>query len=118
MLKLLRHLLCLGVLLGLAANGVAVAAPCILMTQSQPAAMAAMPDCDMAQPSSKSHESDKGKAPGCMAMAACTAVLAMKEPAAPAAVQHQATAASFWPTATILAGRDTAPEPEPPTFLG
>ncbi|TGX55788.1 hypothetical protein E5A73_01275 [Sphingomonas gei] len=118
MLKLLRHLLCLGILFGLAGNGVAVAAPCILMTQSQPAAMADMPDCDMVQPSSQSHESNKGKAPGCMAMTACTAVLAMKEPAAPTASRHQATAVSFWPTATILAGRDLAPEPEPPTFLG
>ncbi|MES1973379.1 MAG: hypothetical protein V4472_13050 [Pseudomonadota bacterium] len=118
MLKLLRHLLCLGLLFGLAGNGVAVAAPCILMPQSQPAAMADMPGCDMAQPSSQSHESNKGKAPGCMAMTACTAVLAMKEPAAPAAGQYRAIAASFWPTAAVLAGRDVAPEPEPPTFLG
>jgi len=72
----------------------------------------------MVQSSPKSHESDKGKAPGCMAMTACTAVLAMKEPTAPTASRHVATAASFWPTATILAGRDVAPEPEPPTFLG
>jgi hypothetical protein len=117
-LKLLRHLLCLGILLGLAGNGVAVAAPCIMMTQSPPTAMVGMPDCDMAQTSPKNHESDEGKAPGCMAMTACTAVMAMKEPAAPAAGQHQGAATSFWPTAAILAGRDVAPEPEPPTFLG
>lgn len=118
MLKLLRQLLCLTLLLGLAGNGVAVAAPCIMMTQGQPAAMAAMPDCDMVQPSSKGHESDKGNAPGCMAMAACAAVLAMKEPTAPTASQHRATAAGFWPTTAVLTGRDTAPDPEPPTLLG
>lgn len=117
MLKLLRHLLGLALLLGLAGNGVAVAAPCILMTQSQPAAMADMPGCDMVQANPKGHESNKGKAPGCMAMTACTALLAMKEPAAPTATQHQALAADFWPAAAILAGRDVAPEPEPPTFL-
>ncbi|HKU04758.1 MAG TPA: hypothetical protein VJR30_01710 [Bradyrhizobium sp.] len=42
MLKLLRHLLCLGILFGLAGNGVAVAAPCLLMTQDQVASSSAM----------------------------------------------------------------------------
>lgn len=118
MLKLLRHLLCLGILFGLAGNGVALAAPCILMTHSQPAAMADMPDCDMAQSSPTHHENGKDKAPGCLAMAACTAVLAMKEPAAPAAVALRSPAADFWPASTTLTGRDVAPEPEPPAFLG
>jgi hypothetical protein len=116
-LKLLRHLLCLGILLGLVGNGVAVAAPCILMTQSQPAAMADMPDCDMAQPTN-GHEGDKGKAPGCMAMAACTAVIGIKEPLAAAAILYRTAATYFWPSAAVFAGRDVAPEPEPPTLLG
>lgn len=126
MLKLLRHLLCLGLLFGLAGNGIAVAAPCILMSQNQPAtAMADMPDCQMAEPCADcgakgdaSHKSGTDKAPGCMAMAACAAVLAMKEPDSAATLQHQTTAARFWPTAAMLAGRDVAPEPEPPTLLG
>lgn len=117
-LKLFRHFLCLGILLGLVGNGVAVAAPCILMTHSRPAAMADMPDCAMLQPGSRSHENDRRKAPGCLAMTACTAILAMKEPTAPAADLHRATSVGFWPIAAVLAGRDVAPEPQPPTFPG
>jgi hypothetical protein len=121
-LKLLRHLLCLGLLLGLAGNGVAVAAPCILMSQSE-LAMAAMPDCKMpagcSDCSSKSGDSrTTDKIPGCMAMAACAAVIGMKEPATAAAIAQRTTTADFWPAAAVLAGRDVAPEPEPPTFLG
>jgi len=125
-LKLLRHLLCLGLLFGLAGNGIAVAAPCILMTQGQPAtAMTDMPDCQMAQACADcgakgdaSHKSGTDKAPGCMAMAACAAMLAMKTPDSAAAVRHQATAHRFSPPTAMLAGRDVAPEPEPPTLLG
>ena len=127
MLKLFRHLLCLGILLGLAGNGVAVAAPCVLMSQGRSAAMADMPDCKMpagcADCGAKSGGSRKtdnktDKVPGCMAMAACAAMLGMKEPVAATATPHLTTTANFWPTAAILAGRDTAPELEPPTFLG
>jgi hypothetical protein len=118
-----RHLLCLGILLGLAGNGVAVAAPCALMSQGQPAAIADMPDCkapascaDCGVKSGGGRKTDK--APGCMAMAACAAMLGMKEPVASTATPHRTTTTDFWPTAAILAGRDVAPEPEPPTFLG
>jgi len=124
-LKLLRHLLCLGLLFGLAGNGIAVAAPCILMTQNQAAtAMADMPDCQMAQPCADcgakgdaSRKSGTDKAPGCVAMAACAAVLAMREPDPAATVRHEAIAINFWPATAMLAGRDVAPEPEPPTLL-
>ncbi len=123
MLKLLRHLLCLGILLDLAGNGVAAAAPCILMSQSQSAAMADMPDCKMpagcADCSSKGGESRKtDKAPSCMAMAGCAAMIGMNEPVAAAAITHRTTTTDFWPAAAALAGRDVAPEPEPPTLLG
>lgn len=123
MLKLLRHLLCLGILLGLAGNGVAVAAPCALMSQSQSAAMADMPDCKMpagcSDCSPKSGGSNRpDKAPGCMAMAGCAAVIGIKEPVTTATAARRATTTDFWPAAAILAGRDVAPEPEPPTFLG
>jgi len=125
-LKLLRHLLCLGLLFGLAGNGIAVAAPCILMTQGQSAtAMADMPDCSMAKACSDcgakgdaSHKSGKDKAPGCMAMTACAAMLAMKTPDSAATLRHQAAAHRFSPPTEMLAGRDVAPEPEPPTLLG
>jgi len=122
-LKLLRHLVCLGLLLGLTGNGVAVAAPCAFMTQNHSAVMADMPDCPMGStcPDCGAPASDhgkSGKAPGCMMMTGCITALAMREPIAPLADQNRTTAAVFWPSAPILAGRDTAPEPEPPAFLG
>lgn len=130
MLKLLRHLLCLGILFGLAGNGVAVAAPCLLMTQEQVASSAAMPDCKMpegctdcaAKPAKSGTKSDgdskSSKGSGCMAMAGCSAVLGVKTPHTPATAALVPVAAAFWPTSPILAGHDTGPEPEPPTFLG
>lgn len=130
MLKLLRHLLCLGILLGLAGNGVAVAAPCLLMTQDQIATSPAMPDCKMASACSdctakpvkgdtnSNGGSKSSKGSGCMLMAGCAAVLGVKAPHAPSAVQLAPVAEAFWPTSTILAGHDTGPELEPPTFLG
>lgn len=117
-MKLLRHLLCLGLLLGLAGNGIAVAAPCILMTQDQSTAMADMPDCEMAQSNTQGHQNEKGKVPGCMAAISCAAMLAMKEPGATATPHGRTTVANFWPVPARLAGRDVAPEPEPPTLLG
>lgn len=125
MLRLLRHLLCIGILFGLAGNGVAVAAPCLLMTQDQVAASSAMPDCKVATDctdcAAKPAKSDEGsklpKSSGCMLMAGCSAVLGVKEPHAPSTAQP-APIATFWPTSAILAGHDTGPELEPPTFLG
>jgi hypothetical protein len=117
-LKLLRHLLCLGLLLGLAGNGIAIAAPCILMTQDQAAAMADMPDCAMGQADQQNQRQEKGKAPGCMATVAFPAMLAMKEPSASTSPHARAAAVYFRPTSTELRGRKVAPEPEPPTILG
>ncbi|MDF0490515.1 hypothetical protein PX554_20495 [Sphingomonas sp. H39-1-10] len=122
MLKLLRHLLCIGILFGLAGNGMAVAAPCLLMTQDQIASNASMPDCKMVTGcmdcASKAGKTDKGSKPGCMAMAACSAVLGVKDSAAPSTAQLAPIAGAFWPTLVTLTGHDTGPEPEPPTFLG
>ncbi|MFA6115204.1 MAG: hypothetical protein WC729_14490 [Sphingomonas sp.] len=124
MLKLLRHLLCLGLLFGLAGNSVAVAAPCMLMSQGQPAATAAMPDCQMAHcadcdaNTKTSGKSGTDKSSGCMAMAACAAVLGLKQPEPAATPRLRAATVGFWPASTKLAGRDVAPEPEPPTLLG
>lgn len=129
-LKLLRHLLCLGILFGLAGNGVAVAAPCLLMTQDGVAARSAMPDCDMpagctdcAAMSVKSDARGKGesksaKRAGCLLMAGCGAVLGVKLPHAPLTVPLPPAAEVFWPASPILAGHDTGPEPEPPAVLG
>ena len=126
MLKLLRHLLYLGILFGLAGNGVAVAAPCLLMTQDQVASSSAMPDCKMpagctdcaAKPVKSDKNSKSSKGSGCLLMAGCSAVLGVKAPYTPATAALVPGAAAFWPTSPFLAGHDTGPEPEPPTFLG
>lgn len=128
-LKLLRHLLCLGILFGLAGNGIAVAAPCLFMTQEQPAAMAGMADCAMSadcadcaksEPgkTDKGDKGDKGMKPGCLLMAGCTVAMAMKEPAAASAAMRAAPVSDYWPVAANLVGREIVPEPEPPTLLG
>ena len=126
-LKLLRHLLCLGILFGLAGNGIAVAAPCLFMAKEQPAAMAGMADCTMpvhcadcvakSEPG-KTDKGDRGMKPGCMLMAGCAVAMAMKEPAAASAVMHTAPVSDYWPVAANLVGREIVPEPEPPTLLG
>lgn len=126
MLKLMRHLLCLGILLGFAGNGVAVAAPCLLMTQDQVAASSAMPDCKMpagctdcaAKPVKSDKDSKSSKGSGCLLMAGCSAVLGVKAPHAPSTAPLVPIIDAFWPTSPFLAGHDTGPEPEPPTFLG
>ncbi|NYT40964.1 hypothetical protein HZY97_09375 [Sphingomonas sp. R-74633] len=123
-LKLLRYLLCLGILFGLAGNGVAMAAPCLFMAKSEPAAMAAMPGCEMGADcpdcgsKSDSDKSGKGMKPGCMLMAGCTVVMALKEPAAASALSREPPVSDYWPVAANLTGREVVPEPEPPTLLG
>lgn len=88
------------------------------MAHSQPVAMADMPDCAMAQPSTPSHHDQKGKAAGCMATVASPALPAMKASGSVAAPVGRTDLANFWPATSRLAGRDVAPEPEPPTLLG
>lgn len=122
MLKLLRHLLCLGILFALAGNGVAVAAPCMFMND-QPTASAAMPDCNMPTDcpdcAAKAGKSGKdSKSSGCLLMVACGAVLGVTDQQAPSLAQAMPIKTAFWPSAATLVGRKTGPEPEPPTFLG
>ena len=118
MLKALaRHLLLLGVILGLAGQGLARAStPCDEMAPAPAMAMADMPDC------AGMRDGPKGKAPckdmslGCFAMAGCSAIVAID--AQPIIAR---TAAKLvlpnWPATPVLTGRDTAPDPDPPSFL-
>lgn len=119
MLKLLRHLLLVGVLFGLAGNGVASAAPCNMMTMKHAAAMADMPDCDKAVPcpDCPPKHSD-GTKPGCEMMTSCAFTVALKEPTPGPASLRVVPISEFWPVTTVLAGRIVAPEPEPPSLLG
>ncbi|OQW70960.1 MAG: hypothetical protein BVN33_17110 [Proteobacteria bacterium ST_bin13] len=119
MKRLIRHLLLLGAILGLAGNGVAQAAPCsMISTQSQSAMAAGMPDCDMPDCPNCDSKGDKNTKPGCMMMSGCTALLAAKIPTPASAAPRLVSATYFWSVIPVLAGRDVPPEPEPPTFLG
>lgn len=120
MLKLVRHLLFLGALLGLSGNGVASASPaCSAMMQDQSAAMSGMAECDAAVPCPDCESNDsKSMKPGCMMMTGCIVALAIKEPAPLPASLMVVGATGFWPVTVVLAGRIVAPEPEPPTLLG
>ena len=118
MLKALaRHLFLLGVIIGLAGQGVARAStPCHEMAQIQATAMAKMPDC------AGMRDAPKGKAPckdmslGCFAMAGCSAVVAIDAQPIIARVAEKLVLTS-WPPTPVLTGRDTAPDPDPPSFL-
>ena len=120
MLKPLRHLLLVGVLFGLAGNGVAAAsAPCVMMTMQHRAAMADMPDCDMAVPCPDCvSKHGKGMKPSCAMTSGCTSTLAMRDLTPATTSPRIAPIAEFWPVATVLAGRNVTPEPKPPSHLG
>ena len=119
---LFRHLLLLGVILGLAGQGVAFASsPCAEMQKEHAMSgpMAGMPDCAMGQ-----HKSDKGPVPckdmtpGCLAMAGCAALVAFDTATPAIAAPLRAAVADRWPTASVLLGRSIAPDPDPPSLLG
>ena len=121
---LFRHLLLLGVVLGLVGQGVAFAAtPCALMQMQRSTAigapMAGMPDCEMGQ-----HKTGKGSTPckdmmpGCLSMAGCAALMAVDTLAS--AIQAPPLAANRDPLSAtpVLIGREVAPDPDPPSRLG
>jgi len=120
MLTLLRHLLFVGVLFGLAGNVAAAAAPpCNMMTQSQATAMADMPECDMAMKCPDcDKKQNKDSKRGCALMAGCVVMLAVSEPAPADASPYLAPVGAFWPVTAVFAGRIVTPEPEPPSLLG
>jgi hypothetical protein len=112
--KLLRLLMCWAMLVGLVGNGVALAAPCVLMPAEQAApAMAMGSDCD-AMMADDTPAPQKTKASGCLAMAACAAVLTLPDSGS-ADTSCGSGAGEFPARVTALAGRNLAPEPEPPT---
>jgi hypothetical protein len=121
---LLRHILLLGVILGLAGQGVAFAStPCAMMQAEQASSMsgpmAGMPDCAMGQ-----HTSDKGSTPcknmtaGCLAMAGCTALVAVDSLTPIMQAPLLLANLDLWPATSVVRGREVAPELDPPSFLG
>ena len=129
---LLRHLLLLGVILGLAGQGVAFASsPCAEMQKEQalaqavaqaPAkavAMAGMSDCEMGQGrTSKDSVPCKDMKFGCFAMAGCASLAMLDAPSIAVRSRLTLAAAALWPPTPILIGRNTAPDPDPPSHLG
>ena len=119
---LMRHLLLLGVILGLAGQSVAFASsPCAEMQKEQTMSgpMADMPDCAMGQ-----HKSDDGSAPckdmtpGCLAMAGCVALVAVDALSLTTQAPLLVASRNLWPTTPVLLGRSIAPDPDPPSLLG
>ena len=119
---LLRHLLLLGAILGLAGHGVAFASsPCAEMQKEQAMSrpMAGKPDCAMGQ-----HKPDNGTAPckdmtpGCLAMAGCMALVAVDTLSPTTRALLIVPGLNLWPTTPVLLGRSIAPDPDPPSLLG
>ncbi len=119
---ILRHLLLLGVILGLAGQGVAFASsPCAEMQKEQAMSgpMADMPDCAMSQ-----NNSDHGSAPctdmtpGCLAMTGCVALVAIDTLSPTIQAPLLVASLNLWPTTPVLLGRSIAPDPDPPSLLG
>ncbi|GAC1581927.1 MAG: hypothetical protein NVS3B5_16150 [Sphingomicrobium sp.] len=125
---LFRHLLLLGVILGLVGQGVALASPPCAMMQMQQvsmkvAPMAGMPDCAMGQ-----HKADpkpnggsipcKDMTPGCLAMAGCAALVAVDSVTPTIESPILVAQLELWPATTVLIGREVAPELDPPSLLG
>lgn len=116
---LLRHLLLLGVVLGLAGQGMAFAStPCPAM-QQQESAMAGMPDCMAGQAKSgKQSAPCKEMMPGCMDMMGCASLVALDASYSVVSKPLIVTATASWPATPVLFGRSIAPDPDPPSILG
>ena len=118
--RLIRHLLLLGVVLGLAGQGVAFAAsPSAAMVQQQASAMAGMADCMSGHgKGAKQSAPCKEMTPGCAAMAGCTPLVALDTPYSFVSMPLIIAATATWPATPVLMGRSIAPDPDPPSILG
>ena len=118
--RLIRHLLLLGVVLGLAGQGVAFAAsPCAAMVQQQASAMAGMADCMSGHDKARKQSAPcKEMTPGCMAMAGCASLVTLDTPYSVVSKPLVVAATATWPATPVLMGRSIAPDPDPPSILG
>ena len=126
---LFRYFLLLGVILGLAGQGMAFAAtPCAVMQMEQvpakAAPMAGMSDCDMGQHKTDPIKSNGDSTPckdmtlGCLAMAGCAALVAVDSLTPTINAPLLVASLDLWPAASVLNGRNVAPELDPPSLLG
>lgn len=114
----LSLLLLMGALLGLFGQGMAYASgPAITPKVAATHAMPSGIDCpDMASAHKRSPERPcKGLTLACIAQMGCVVPMTF-DPERPIAERARvAQLAATWPPAPMLAGREVAPEPEPPT---
>jgi len=81
--------------------------------------MAGMPDCAMGQHKpEKQSVPCKDMTPGCLAMAGCVALVAVDTLSPTTQALPLKASLHLWPTTPVLIGRNTAPDPDPPSFLG
>lgn len=120
MKTLFRYLLLLGAIFGLLWQGLAFASPpCADMQHEQIAVTSAMADCmDAMNKSSDNTHPCKTMKAGCFAMVGCASLVGLG--VLPVAVEAPTNIAfSYsWAKSPVLAGRDEAPIPDPPSILG
>ena len=116
---LIRHLLMLTVVVGLAGQGVARAStPCDEMVKSAATTMAGMPDCDAMRDAGKGKVPCKDMSLGCYAVAGSAAVVAIDTQPNGFASPVPSLISATWPATPVLTGREIAPDPDPPSLLG
>ena len=118
-MRVLFHaLLLIGVLIGLATQGVALAAEPCPMEHAQSSAMADMEDCCPEQDRSHHHSTPCGDMTfACIAVAGCAALAALDAYGADGSV-HSSDAPKFWQRTTALRGRTIPPDTHPPARHG
>ena len=119
-MRLLLHaLLLIGVLFGLATQGVARAAEPCPMEHAQSSAMAGMEDCcPEDEPSSHDGAPCNEMTLACLAMTACATLGALDSFATTGLAPLGPGALPFWTLAASLRGRTVPPEIHPPARLG
>lgn len=117
-MKALVHLLLLvGVLFGLATQGVALAAEPCPMEQTQSSAMVGMEDCCPEQDRTHHQSAPCGDMTfACMATAGCATLASLDTDGGD--WSHASAAQQFWERPSALYGRTIPPDTHPPTRLG
>lgn len=122
MKRLFLSLFLFGAMIGLAAQqpAQALAAPAGAMNMASMAAsdMASMPDCMAATEKDASPKPCKCGLAGCIAMMASGGPMMLSETSMLLAASVRSDRDEHVGISAALRGRSTAPEPEPPSFLG
>ncbi len=118
MKAVLHFLLLFSVLLGLAAEGAALAAEPCPMEHTQSSAMAGMDDCCTEDgPANHDGASCKEMTLACLAMTGCATLAALESERIGGSIPHGHGAPLFWMLAPALHGRTIPPDTHPPARL-